>query len=313
MPRIFISYRRHDSGYVASMLAEKIAAQFGEESVFLDIDNIPLGVDFRTHIDQAVGRCDILLALIGVSWLDAADENGTRRLEKANDFVCMEIQSALQRDILVIPVLLDGARMPLERELPSAIKMLAFRNAATLHSGQDLRAHVNSLVNGLKGQSAKGKNERSSGVADTAKINLHQPSLVVVEDQPRPPAKKKPPHEAPQRHRPVANRTESPARVKIRRGVFRTMFLLYVPRSPLIILLHILFYLGFAACGIFFPFVAFAETENGNAVDIIAKFFVFFLLFGPLYLFVWLPAFLLDRLAAQGTERKQRQRDQDRE
>ncbi len=105
MPNIFISYRRADTGYVATMLAEKLVQQFGPNSVFFDIDNIPLGVDFRRHIDTAIARCDVLLALVGNSWLNCQPEDGTRRLDDPADFLRLEIEAALRRNIPVIPIL----------------------------------------------------------------------------------------------------------------------------------------------------------------------------------------------------------------
>ena len=108
MPRIFISYRRDDSAFAAHSIYEKLKDLFGEESITFDV-NFSLGMDFAKKIDESVCRCDVLLAIIGDRWLDLrfADGpmQGQRRLDDPNDWVRLEIDSALKKDILVIPVL----------------------------------------------------------------------------------------------------------------------------------------------------------------------------------------------------------------
>lgn len=150
MPKIFISYRRDDSAYVAGILGEKLQDAFGKMNVFLDIDTIPFGVDFREHISNAVGECDILLAIIGDSWIDATTTDGHRRIDMPTDFVRLELESALKRGIPVVPVLVDAARMPTESELPASLQSLAYRNAAELRPGRDLKHHINLLIRGIE-------------------------------------------------------------------------------------------------------------------------------------------------------------------
>ena len=144
--RIFISYRRSDSAYAAGILANRIQDRFGEDSVFMDVDDIPLGVDFRQHILYEVARCNVLLVLIGDSWISISDDHGKRRIDDPNDYVRLEIGTALSRDIPVIPILLGNASLPKVNELPSQIKPLAFRNAAEVRSGRDLWRHVESVI-----------------------------------------------------------------------------------------------------------------------------------------------------------------------
>jgi TIR domain len=150
MARIFISYRRSESAYVAAPLSEKLQQRFGQDSVFYDIDNIPLGVDFREHIGNAVGQCDVLLVLIGEQWLTAADKTGKKRLDDAGDYVRIEIESALKRNIPVIPVLLGEATMPSADDLPESLKDIVYRNAAELRAGSNWRHHTERLMNGLE-------------------------------------------------------------------------------------------------------------------------------------------------------------------
>src|SRR5213595_1408766 len=125
MPKIFISYRREDSEHIAGRLHDRLNTYFGRDAVFMDIDTIPFGVDFRKHLDEAVGQCDILLAVIGEGWLEVRHKDGPRlgqrRLDDATDFVRIEIGSALARGIPVIPVLVGKAVMPGEQELPEGL------------------------------------------------------------------------------------------------------------------------------------------------------------------------------------------------
>lgn len=154
MPRIFISYRRADSEHIAGRIDDRLAGYFGRDSVFIDIDTIPFGVDFRTHLQEAVAQCDLLLAIIGEHWTDIrhADgpQAGQRRLDDPEDFVRIEVQSALQRGISVIPVLVGRGEMPSAGELPDGLKELAYRNAAEVRSGRDFHEHVNRLIRGIE-------------------------------------------------------------------------------------------------------------------------------------------------------------------
>ena len=132
MRSIFISYRRGDAEGQAGRLFDDLAAHFGKTAVFMDVEDIEPGRDFRKVIDQHVSSCGVLLALVGKGWLDATDPEGRRRLDDPNDFVRLETASALKRDIPVIPVLVQGATMPKPDSLPDDLKEFAFRNAVEL-------------------------------------------------------------------------------------------------------------------------------------------------------------------------------------
>lgn len=135
-PRVFISYRREETAAHTGRLYDAIAARFGDRNVFLDVDMAP-GVDFVERINQAVGACDVLLAVIGPSWATLADDEGHPRLADPEDFVRLEIETALRRpDVTVIPVLVGGARMPDPDALPASVRALSHRNALEL---SDLR------------------------------------------------------------------------------------------------------------------------------------------------------------------------------
>ena len=149
MARVFISYRRLDNPYVAGILRDALQERFGRDEVFFDLDNIPFGVDFRRYIADAVGSCDVLLVVIGDQWLNLTTDKGERRLDDPSDFVRIEIEAALKRDIPVIPVLIDDARMPQASELPESIRDMAFRNATEIRAGRDQRHQVERLMSGL--------------------------------------------------------------------------------------------------------------------------------------------------------------------
>lgn len=146
----FISYRRTGSQYVAAILAESIEHTLGSGSVFLDVDNVPPGVDFRDHISRAIATCDVVLVLIGNDWLEAKLPDGTRRLDDPGDYVRFEVATALARQIPVIPVLLESCQMPRPEELPSDVRELAYRNAVHLSPGRELRTHISVLIQNMK-------------------------------------------------------------------------------------------------------------------------------------------------------------------
>ncbi|MBI1916491.1 MAG: tetratricopeptide repeat protein [Planctomycetes bacterium] len=154
MTKIFISYRREDSIDATGRLYDRLQAHFGRDGVFMDVDAIPFGVDFRHHLGEAVGRCDVLLAVIGDLWLEARHSaptrQGQRRLDDPADFVRIELQSALTRGIPVIPVLVGRAAMPAEQDLPEGLKALAYRNAAEVRPGRDFHDHVGRLIRGIE-------------------------------------------------------------------------------------------------------------------------------------------------------------------
>jgi len=99
---------------------------------------------------EEVAKCGVLLAVIGPNWLDARGEEGTRRLDDPNDFVRIEIAAALQRDIPVIPILLDGARVPKADQLPKDLEELALRNALNVRH-DSFHSDMDKLIRGLKG------------------------------------------------------------------------------------------------------------------------------------------------------------------
>jgi hypothetical protein len=130
--RIFVSYRREDTAYPAGWLVDRLTEHFGPGQVFKDVDSIELGDDFVEAISAAVGSCDVLLALIGGEWLTITGDDGRRRLDDPGDFVRVEIEAALRRDVRVIPILVDGAKMPRADQLPPSLVGLQRRQALEL-------------------------------------------------------------------------------------------------------------------------------------------------------------------------------------
>jgi uncharacterized membrane protein HdeD (DUF308 family) len=129
--RIFISYRREETAYPAGWLYDRLAVRYGGQ-VFKDVDSIELGDDFVEMITAAVGSCDVLLALVGDQWLTITDEDGRRRLDDPDDFVRLEIEAALARNVRVIPILVGGARLPRAEERPPSLARLVRRQALEL-------------------------------------------------------------------------------------------------------------------------------------------------------------------------------------
>jgi tetratricopeptide (TPR) repeat protein len=156
--RIFISYRREETAYAAGWLFDRLADRFGRGQIFKDVDSIQLGDDFVAVITTAVDSCDVLLALIGDQWLTISDEQGRPRLANPNDFVRLEIEAALTRNVRVIPILVEEARMPDADELPPSLAKLARRQALELSPARfefDTSRLLNVLERALAGVRAQ--------------------------------------------------------------------------------------------------------------------------------------------------------------
>lgn len=193
MARIFISYRRGDSAGHSGRLYDRLRAAYGDDRVFMDVTGIEAGIDFVDAIDAAVGSCDVLLAVIGPEWLSNAGSDGKRRLDDPNDFVRVEIGSALRRNIRVIPVLVDDAGMPAADALPEDIKRLARRQAVELRDKrwdadiEDLMAVIGKVL-GQGGPHAmeaaandtgqSGRRPAHDGVDSEVKHDRKRPALI---------------------------------------------------------------------------------------------------------------------------------------
>jgi len=148
--KLFICYRRSDSADITGRFYDRLVARFGRESVFKDVDSIPLGADFRTHIDATIQQCSAVIVVIGRDWLAAKSASGGRRLDEELDHVRIEIQSALKRDIPIIPVLVHDAEHPAPHNLPASIKELSFRNGASIRSDPHFNSDVNHIISHME-------------------------------------------------------------------------------------------------------------------------------------------------------------------
>lgn len=154
--RLFLCYRRADSGPVADRLHRALAARFGDGNVFRDVEAIRLGEDFRRAVQRAISGCDVFLVLLGPGWLGATDESGARRLDRPDDPVRIEIETAIARGLRIVPVLVGGAEMPRRDQMPAGLQELSDRAGARItgdpaaEGDPALAASVEALIRGLE-------------------------------------------------------------------------------------------------------------------------------------------------------------------
>jgi TIR domain len=148
MANIIISYRRSDSAAIAGRIRDRLAEIYGADAIFMDIDSIPFGIDFRRQIQEAVTKNDVLLALIGPKWI-GAKKGGTSRISDDKNPIRIEIETALNQGIPLIPVLVGGATMPKSSALPDSLQKLCFLNAAEVDDGRDFHQHVDRLIRAI--------------------------------------------------------------------------------------------------------------------------------------------------------------------
>jgi eukaryotic-like serine/threonine-protein kinase len=147
---IFISYRRSDNPDAVGRIYDRLVSEFGKERVFKDVDSIPLGQDFRGHLNSIVVDCGVMLVVIGPRWTDARSQAGQRRLDDPDDFVRIELEAALARDIPVVPVLVAHAPMPGASELPESLASMAFRQSIEVRPDPDFHNDAARLVTALR-------------------------------------------------------------------------------------------------------------------------------------------------------------------
>jgi uncharacterized membrane protein HdeD (DUF308 family) len=164
MATIILSYRREDTELMVGRICDRLRDHYGRDSVMMDIDSIPYGLDFRKHIREAQSRCDLMVAIMGPRWA-ALNEQGQSRLADDTDWIRIEIEAALAKDVPVIPVLVNGAAMPKTRELPETMQDLAFRQAAPLDMRRDFHTHMDRLI-GVMDELLKLKPGAEQGTAE---------------------------------------------------------------------------------------------------------------------------------------------------
>lgn len=281
MPKVFVSYRRDDSADAAGRLHDRLCTEFGSKSVFIDVDNIPFGVDFRKHLATAVGRCDILLAVIGDSWIDARDSEGKRRLDDESDFVRIEIATALERRIPVIPILIGDSPVPRPEQLPDDLHDLAFRNAAQLRAGAHFNAQVDRLINGIRKQDRKRRPQRTPPPTSTRSQSRNVNRGTQKQDRPIP----------------KANVARSEPLTAVR--IMRLLLLLDAPSSLGAKVFRVLFRSGLIVAAIIWLLITRMAGVGSNVknYDYALVFTSFFFLYIPLFLFAWVPCIVLDKRA----------------
>lgn len=148
--QIFISYRRSDTAGAAGRIYDRLVQRFGKSAVFKDVDSIPLGVNFKKHLDSVVQQCSVVLVIIGDRWLERDAAAGQRRIDDPRDFVGIEIESALRRDIPVIPLLVENASVPTAEELPSTLQEFAYRQGMVVGHDPQFHTDVDRLIKHLE-------------------------------------------------------------------------------------------------------------------------------------------------------------------
>jgi TIR domain len=227
--RIFISYRRTDCQAQANGVYDGLGHRLKDASLFMDIDSIPPGVDFEDHIRDEIKRSDVVLVMIGDNWLDSRPGTTRRRIDETDDFVRLEIETALaSRNIRIIPVLVEGAQMPSSAELPESIHQLARLNAFELsdHRWTSDVERLARTVEGLKTRS------RPHGVAHEPRASTISSSAETLSAAP--PTPTAPPASSGRRVNLVAGTTPSghagpPQQGHRRRGTAVGWVLAFVP------------------------------------------------------------------------------------
>lgn len=171
--KIFISYRRADSKYVVDRIRDRLVTAYGEQSVFRDIESIPLGKNFSTVLEAETNGCDVMLVIIGPQWAGITDAQGNKRLFDPADFTRIEIETGLKREeILVIPVMVMNAPMPTAKDLPESLGNLTYRNAISVRNDPDFDNDIKRLILGI--------NQAKGGTVETISVARFEPETVFI-------------------------------------------------------------------------------------------------------------------------------------
>ena len=148
---IFISYRRDDSIDIVGRIYDRLTDKYGNSRMFKDVDSIPIGADFREHIKTELENTSTVLVVIGKNWtgVNGSGRDSIRRIDEENDYMRLEIATALNNNIPVIPIKLLGGEIPSENKLPNDIQNLAYRNGITVRPDPDFNNDINRLIAGL--------------------------------------------------------------------------------------------------------------------------------------------------------------------
>ncbi len=148
---VFIGYRREDTADVAGRVYDRLLEVFGKDAVFKDVDDLPVGADFGAYIRTVLPQCRVFLALIGPTWAEFKNEQGVRRLDDPEDWVRIELETALgEPGLRVVPVWVNDAPMPRKEQLPESMYALLLRNAASVHRDPYFHKDMDKLIDGLR-------------------------------------------------------------------------------------------------------------------------------------------------------------------
>jgi hypothetical protein len=182
MPKIALSYRRADSDAITGRIFDRLQARYGRQSIFRDIDNIPVGVDFRAHINAVLDDSDMVLVIVGPRWTSG---RGTQsRLGNPADPVRIEVETALRKGTPVIPVLVGSTGMPKVEQLPDSLEDFAYRNGVRIDTGQDFDLHIERLIRAIDGISEAAAADREQSPHHTTN-DVPDPEAVLAVDAPR--------------------------------------------------------------------------------------------------------------------------------
>jgi formylglycine-generating enzyme required for sulfatase activity len=173
--KIFISYRRQDSGRDVGRIRDRLKLEFGEHSVFRDLVDIPAGEDFRNVLERETNGCDVMLVVIGTLWASITDIHGNKRLFNPEDYTRIEVETGLKRlvesKIIVIPVLVTNAMMPSKADLPESLGTLLYQNAVSVRDDPDFDHDMERLIRDIK---------RAQGVGETISVQYFEPETIQI-------------------------------------------------------------------------------------------------------------------------------------
>lgn len=192
---VFISYRRADSSADAGRLYDALRRRFGRENLFMDVDSLQPGEDWVVAVEAAVTRCDVLLAVIGPTWVGATDSEGGLRLDNELDRVRLEIEAALRNNKPVIPVLVEGASMPTADQLPDTLKPLLRRHAIRI-SHPTFESDLGALVRALR-TIERARHPKPDAKEAAAAAAAAAPPVIAAAATPTPPTPPTPTYDAP--------------------------------------------------------------------------------------------------------------------
>ena len=195
--KIFISYRRADSGYLIGRIKDRLVSAFGDQTVFRDLDDIPSGIDFRTVLEEETNECDVMLVIIGPQWAGITNAEGNKRLFEPGDFTRIEVETGLKRlaqnQTTVFPVLVMNAPMPSPQDLPESLGQLTYQNAISIRNDPDFNNDIEKLIRDIR---------RSQGrEIQTIEVQYFEPETIYIPEGPfwmgSNPAEGIPAHETP--------------------------------------------------------------------------------------------------------------------